>query len=395
MFKVTPTGTLTTLYNFCSQPNCVDGSYPESSALALGTDGNFYGTTQNGGANGIGTVFKITPEGAYSVLHSFDGTDGNGPDAGLLLASEGNFYGTTTLGGSIGCGEVYKITPAGAVTTVHSFIGVDGCLPSAPLIQGTDSKLYGTTLAGGQFDTCTGSYGNCGTVFKVSTGGTFTSLLSFDGSNGALPFAPLIQASDGKFYGTTFSGGYETYSYEGTVFSVSSSGEEGFFYSFQFGVQGSPYAGLVQATDGTIYGEAFGGSPSNGQGYIFSVSPTAFKIVYSSLESGGYTSAMIQGTDGKLYGPDGDAVFSFDVGLGPCVTFVVPASRVGQTVQLLGQGFTGTTSVTFNGVAASKYTVVSDTYLTAVVPKGATTGTVVVDTPSGSLKSNVSFRVIE
>jgi uncharacterized repeat protein (TIGR03803 family) len=377
VFKVTPTGTLTTLYHFCSQANCTDGYYPFSS-LVLGTDGNFYGTTQNGGANNMGLVFKITPSGSYTVIHSFTGSDGSEPNAGLTLGSDKNFYGTTFAGeAATAHGSVFRITPAGTVTTLHSFNGTDGAGPHAPLIQGSDGSLYGTTYGDGLYDPWQCElYNGCGTVFKITTSGTFTSLHSFDFSHGdAIPYAPVVQASNGSIYGTTFLG-------EGTVFRIMPSGAYKVVYEFNFGATGSPYDGLVQATDGNLYGGTTGGGPT-GSGYIFTVSPTGvFKIVYDS----GYTTAMVQGTGGKLYGTRGHNIFSLDMGLGPFVTFVLPSGKIGQTAQILGQGLNGTTSVTFNGVAATKFSVVSDTYMTAVVPAGATTGAV-------NLTSNVSFGI--
>lgn len=175
VFKVTSSRTLTTLHHFCSQPNCADGFYPFST-LVLGTDGNFYGTTQNGGAGGVGVVFKITASGAYSVLHSFATTDGSSPDAGLALGADKNFYGTTALGGTAsgcvgGCGTIFKMTPSGTLTTLHSFNFRDGFLPMALLILGFDGDLYGTASAGGEFNSRFEGYKNCGTVFKTTTSG--------------------------------------------------------------------------------------------------------------------------------------------------------------------------------------------------------------------------------
>src|SRR5258706_1633189 len=175
VFKVTPTGALSTIYTFCSQANCADGLFPVG-ALRLGIDGNFYGTTQNGGASGLGTVFKITPSGVLTVLHSFGGADGSYPDAGLALGTDGSFYGTTSYGGAANpclgqCGTVFKVTALGTLTTLHSFDSSDGNGPFAPLVQGTDGNFYGTTLLGGTSNAC--NLG-CGTVFKISSGGIFT-----------------------------------------------------------------------------------------------------------------------------------------------------------------------------------------------------------------------------
>ena len=211
IFKITSSGALTTLYNFCSQPNCGDGANPFV-GLVQASDGSFYGTTGHGGANGVGTVFKMTPSGALTTLYSFcsqlncsDGDFGNE----LVQGSDGNFYGTTTAGGdsnncSDGCGTVFKITPSGALTTLHRFDGSDGAVPTAALVLARDGNFYGTTTDGGAY--CPPDNG-CGTVFKITPGGALTTLYSFTaGSDGYLPNG-LVQSSDGNFYGTTAFGG--------------------------------------------------------------------------------------------------------------------------------------------------------------------------------------------
>jgi uncharacterized repeat protein (TIGR03803 family) len=221
VFKISPSGTLTTIYSFCSQSNCTDGEVPEA-GLVQATDGNLYGTTSEGGAHAAsgdaygGTVFKITPNGTLTTLYSFcaqsNCTDGDFPEAGLVQATDGDFYGTTAYGGASlcydSCGTVFKITPSGTLTTLHSFDGTDGSESVAGLVQATDGRFYGTTEFGGA--------NGEGTVFKITPGGTLTTLHSFDGVNGASPFAGLIQATNGKFYGTAVTGnGY------GTIFSLS------------------------------------------------------------------------------------------------------------------------------------------------------------------------------
>ena len=187
------------------------GSTPEA-GLVQGTDGNFYGAT-NGGASGDGTVFKITPQGKLTTLHTFNGTDGNDPMATLVLGTDGNFYGTTFAGGAHAdacqadaCGVVFKITPAGALTTLYSFCAQAGCADGAgpgPLVQGTDGSFYGTTVQDGS-SSCA-----CGTVFKITPAGVLTTLYQFTGPDGfgPGPLAGLIQGSDGNFYGTTVQGG--------------------------------------------------------------------------------------------------------------------------------------------------------------------------------------------
>jgi uncharacterized repeat protein (TIGR03803 family) len=398
VFKVTSSGTLTVLHTFCPQLDCVAGAYP--GPLMLGTDGNFYGvagwggiTTGACGSSGCGTIFKMTTGGTVAVLHTFSGPDGIYPN-GLIEGSDGNFYGTAANGGgsgsACGCGTIFKITPAGVFTTLHKFGGAgEGSSPTG-LVQGVDGNLYGTTYGGGKYDpySCQ-PYGGCGTVFKSTTGGAFTTLHSFQFTDGAVLYAPLAQASDGTFYGTTWEGPTG-----GTVFSITSRGEAKTVYDFS-GIGANPIVGLIPASDGNLYGTLVEGGGDCGDGSIYSVSEAGvFATVYDSCQYGGYTSALVQGTSGKFYGSAGPSIYSLDTGLGAFVTFVVPGAKVGQTAQILGQGLTGATAVTFSGVAATKFTVVSDTYMTAAVPSGASTGPVVVATPGGALTSNVSFRVV-
>jgi len=202
VFKITPSGTLTTLYNF---DQYWSGANPVA-GLVQASDGDFYGTTSGSGANGdYGTVFKITPGGALTILYSFCPsqavcTDGQVPEAGLIQASDGNFYGTTDLGGAIGLGTVFKITPSGTFTTVHSFSGPDGKDPPAGLVQGSDGNLYGTTQAGGT--------GNDGTVFKLSLASSTTSpaILQTGGLlNGASFQAGIVPGSWVTIFGTNLS----------------------------------------------------------------------------------------------------------------------------------------------------------------------------------------------
>jgi uncharacterized repeat protein (TIGR03803 family) len=191
VFKITPTGNLTTLYTFCSQTNCTDGSAP-SSALLLASDGNFYGTTNTGGANssdcngnGCGTVYKISLSGTFASLYSFcDATDcalGNDPQSGLIQASDGSFYGATIASVNLTPGgTVYKLSSSGDASLVYSFCGqpncVDGREPATTPIQAADGNLYGMTVLGGfnatppgaLFPTCPANLGGCGTVFKIS-----------------------------------------------------------------------------------------------------------------------------------------------------------------------------------------------------------------------------------
>jgi len=270
VFKVTPDGTLTALYSFCSQVNCTDGAEPFSRLVQAG--GNFYGTTAIGGANDGGTVFEITPAGQLTTLYSFcsqtNCTDGAEPFSGLVQAG-GNFYGTTVSGGANGRGTVFEITPAGQLTTLYSFCSqtncADGELPYAGLVQ-AGGNFYGTTEYGGAN---AGRYGFGGTVFRITPGGQLTTLYSFcsqtNCADGAEPLSSLVQAG-GNFYGTTVEGGAN--GFYGTIFEITPAGQLTTLHSFAYTDGADPTAGLIQATDGNFYGTTEGGG-ANGRGTAF------------------------------------------------------------------------------------------------------------------------------
>jgi uncharacterized repeat protein (TIGR03803 family) len=305
VFKVTDSGTLTTLYSFCTLNNCLDGSNPQA-RLIQATDGNLYGTTYYGGANNAGTVFKITPSGTLTTLHSFAGTDGKYPLAALVQATDGNFYGTTDGGGAAGGGTIFKITPSGALTTLYSFCSQSGCAdgggPQASLVQASDGNFYGTTYGGGT--------NNDGTVFKITPSGTLTTLHSFSGADGANPYAGLIQATDGNFYGTTFAGGYSYCALQGcgTIFKITTSGTLTTLYWFSGADGYSPYAGLVQGSDGNFYGTTYNGGaycPPHGCGTVFKISASGMLTTLYSFSGGDGSNpyaGLIQATDGNFYG---------------------------------------------------------------------------------------------
>lgn len=313
VFKVTPSGTVTALYSFCSQPGCSDGSYPRS-GLVRGTGGNYYGTTQDGGAgcqyqSNCGTVFKVTPTGTLTTLYSFcsqrNCPDGFGPEAGLVLASDGNFYGTTQGGGAHSYGTVFKITPSGTLTTLYNFCSLarcaDGSQPVGGLIQAADGNLYGTTWVGGTL--------GVGTVFRVTLNGVLTTLYSLNRNHGGGPMAALVQASDGNFYGTTQSGGGSQCAPDGcgTVFKITPSGTFATLYSFSGSDGGLAIGGLLQATDGNLYGTTWNGG-ANGFGTVFKITIGGTLTTlhdFTGRDGGAQEGTLLQATDGSLYGTTG------------------------------------------------------------------------------------------
>jgi uncharacterized repeat protein (TIGR03803 family) len=365
IFELTPPGLLRTLYSFCTQSGCPDGESPYA-ALTLAADGNLYGTTRVGGMNGDGTVFRVTPSGVVTTIYSFcsqsNCTDGSRPYAGLVQGDDGNLYGTTSLGGDetcgvgLGCGTVFKITRSGTLAVLHRFEGSDGSEPTGVITLGNDGNFYGTTYLGGDL-TCMQPIG-CGTIFRITPAGTLITLDLLSTANGG-PTAPLVLGNDGNFYGTTagvLNGIALNY---GTVFKVTPSGALTTLHTFVNSDGSDPTGGLLQATSGVFYGTTLSG-----------------------------------GNLGCNKGVGCGTIFTLNTGLGPFVAFVQRAGLIGQTAEILGQGFTGTTNVSFNGVSAN-FSVKSDTFLTATVPSGATTGPVAVTTPSGTLNSNVPFHVVQ
>ena len=253
VFKVTPAGQVSVLYNF----DGVTGAFP-SSGLTLGTDGNFYGTTYINGPSNYGTVFKISSSGKLTVLHAFDGSDGSAPWGAPVEGTDGAYYGTTEVGGSADCGTVYRVTARGTFKTLYNFDGTHGCQPLAPLVLGNDGNFYGTTLV------LTGvSNPNLGAIFKITPAGAITLLHSFDGTHGGEPYAPLMQASDGNFYGATVNGGQYG---NGVVFEMSPAGVFTDLHDFTNGSDGGyPNGDLVLDSNGNIFGTTFGG----GGGVVF------------------------------------------------------------------------------------------------------------------------------
>jgi uncharacterized repeat protein (TIGR03803 family) len=406
LFKMTPAGRLTPVYNFCAETGCADGNGPGD--LVLGTDGNFHGGTLYGGKFHDGTLFKITEKGALTTLHNFDGADG-GSFKYLVQASGGNFYGTASRGGNVtqcdgyGCGTVFKITPSGTLTPIYNFCSETGCADGAilfdSLVQGTNGEYYGATWGGGP--------ANGGTVFTITQEGTLATLYSFcvvnypfcsDGSN---PIT-IVLGGDGNFYGATASGGAYN---AGTVFKITPGGTLTTIYSFCALVgcaDGSgPRDGMILGSDGNFYGTTYYGGAS-GEGTVYQITPAGVLTTLHSFDGtdGNYPIGLLfQATNGTFYGTtnfggssDDGTIFSLSVGLGPFVETVPTSGKVGTKVIILGNKLKGTTSVTFNGTSAT-FTVVSSSEIATTAPTGATTGNIQVATPGGTLTSNVPFQV--
>jgi uncharacterized repeat protein (TIGR03803 family) len=298
VFQVTTNGVLTTLASFAF----TNGANPEIAALTLGNDGNFYGTTDGGGNNNVGTVFMVTTNGTLTMLVSFSYTNGADPYGTLALGNDGNFYGTTaTGGGSNDYGTVFKVTTNGTLTTLVSFSYTNGAYPIAGLTLDTDGNFYGTTQGGGNTNIY-GGYGG-GTIFQVMTNGTLTTLVSFSETNGAFTQAGLTPGTDGNFYGMTEQGG----SGSGTVFQVTTNGVLTTLASFNYTNGASAQAGLTLGSDGNIYGTAQSGGITNyldpgGCGTVFRlllssvVRPTLTLQFWS-----GYPLLSLYGTLGDTY----------------------------------------------------------------------------------------------
>lgn len=410
VFKLTTTGTLKTLHSFCSvrvAGRCDDG-YGPLAGLTLATNGSLYGSNTNGGSNGnFGTLFAITESGELTTLFAFSGFPTNGWDPrGLVRAANGNFFGVTYYGGTncasqLGCGTFYETTPKGALTTLYSFCSqsncTDGSNPSATPVQAANGNFYGTTVSGGS--------GCCGTIYEITPSGILTTLHSFHGPDGVQP-TTLIQGKDGNLYGTTSLGGSNNF---GTIFKITPKGVLTTLHDFctQTGCpDGSGPAWLLQASDGNFYGVATDGG-ANDFGTLFEITPEGnLTTLYnfcsqSNCSDGRSPGGLVQATDGNFYGTtkgggtssDAGTAFRFSTGLGPFVALVRDAGKVGQRSGILGQGLRGTTAVFLNGTPVT-FSVVSDTYLQATIPSGATSGYFTVTTPSATLTSNVIFRVV-
>jgi uncharacterized repeat protein (TIGR03803 family) len=307
------------------------------------SDGNLYGLTFAGGGRQLGTLYRMKPGGGTATLHAFRGDDGYWPDGALIEASDGNLYGVTSSGGPNGgrSGTVFRFDSGGVLTTLHTFEGTDGASPNAGVVQASDGNLYGTASNGGQF--------GAGTVYRIGLDGSFTVMHHFDGAHeGSRSLAPLIQTRDGRLCGTTYSGGtggggtafcmtldgqmsivHEFGTRQGDAAGSANpllEGDDGSLYGasnyggsqdqgalFQLRPDGSihvtdlyarPTGGLMKASDGSFYGVAFWGGQFD-KGWIYRVTSTR-KVTevhsFSGPEGANPRGELIQGTDGSLYG---------------------------------------------------------------------------------------------
>jgi uncharacterized repeat protein (TIGR03803 family) len=383
VFRVSPSGTVTVIHSF----DGTDGSNAIG-GMTLGTDGNLYGETWSGGSFGNGITFKITPSGTETALHNFANTGDGANPANVLVAGSGLFYGTTNAASA---DTVYKVTPAGALTTLHTFSSADG-QSGGQLFLGSDGNIYGGMNQGGQF--------GFGTAFKMTPTGVYKVLHNFNNTDGNLAAPGLVQMTASKFYGTTELGGTTG---DGVVYSITSTGAFSVLHNFSSATDGHQALTLTLANDGNAYGVAVSGGSAN-CGTIFKVTAAgAFSVVHTFDNThgcnplGGY---LTQGTDGKLYGlanaggaHSNGVFFSLDMGLSPFVTLTPTSGKVGTKVGIMGQGFDSASVVEFGGVKATSITLTGTTYIVATVPTGAVDGKVTVTTGSTTLTSTQTFIV--
>jgi uncharacterized repeat protein (TIGR03803 family) len=411
VYEVTADGTISAFYSFCAQTDCADGDTPLS-PLILGVDGNFYGTTEGGGVNQKGNFFKLTPEGTLTNVYNFcslaNCTDGSYPEGPIVLGFDGNFYGTSRT-------TIYKLTPGGSLTTLHTFCSLANCADGgggSTLTRAHDGTFYGATSGGG----ANGS----GTVFHLTPAGAFTTLYSFCSlagcADGETPLGPVAVTYYGDIYGTTFVGGTGS----GTIFELAPGGTLKTLYNFCSAakcVDGAyPEGGLVATTAAHFYGTTSeGGFNNRGTAFQISSYDNHFTRLHSfhSNDGGDPEGAVFEGTDGSIYGttengglmagvclnygrPHGcGTVFSLSMHIPPFVETVQPAGKVGDVITILGHSLTGAIDVTFGFEGKpAKFSVVSDNEISATIPEGAGTAAIYVTMDGWRLQSNIAFHVL-
>jgi uncharacterized repeat protein (TIGR03803 family) len=394
VWKTTPAGTVSVVHSFASGNDCQSG-------LTLGTDGNFYGSALSNCA-APGYIFKMTPAGVITILHTFTGQpDGSGP-SGLVQYTDGNFYGTTSKGGANNFGSVFKITPAGVLTTIYSFDNTSNFSnPTSGLTIGNDGDFYGTQVGGD----------GLGGIFKITPGGVLTLLHHFTANpDGAGPASGLILGKDGNFYGVTQFGGTvgDGRVDQGTFFKMTPAGVVTILHDFDPAKDYAvfPTSPLIQASDSNFYSTSNACNEFLSCGSfvdIYKVTPTGTLTVVEKLTGANGAGAywtLTQDTNGTLYGitqqggtVNGGVYFSLSIGAKAFINLVSTAGRVGSKIGIVGQGFSASSVVKFNGVTATTVTRTGTTFLLATVPAGANVGFVTVTTGAVTLTSSKKFVV--
>lgn len=385
VFNVTPSGTFTVIHSF----DLTDGAI-EAGGMTLGTDGYLYGNTYFGGTDNDGVTFKITTKGAETPLHDFtDSGDGSNPVDALVLGTDGDFYGTTASNPE----TIYKVSSSGKFTKLQTLTTAQG-FQGGQLIQASDGNFYGGTNLGGA--------NGDGTAFQMTPKGAITVLHSFDISDGTDASPGMVEIPGGSFIGTAARGG-SSGAGAGVIYSLTSTGTFAVLHVMNGPTDGSLLGVLIAATDGNLYGTAANDGASS-CGTIFKVTPTGlFSLLYTfdgthGCNPEGY---LTQGTDGKLYGVtsggganDAGTLFSLDLGLSPFVQLMTTSGKELSKVEILGQGFSKSSVVEFGGVAATEVAVTGTTYISATVPAGALSGQVTVTTGTTTLTSPKTFNVL-
>lgn len=410
VFAATSSGTISDLFSFCKDKTCPTGRGPYLGLLQI-SNGSFFGFTVGSSFNG--TLFRLSASGVINNLFTFCAgdciPDGESPRTNLIEARNGDLYGTTNAGGTHSNGTIFKLTTSGTLTTVYDFCQLTNCadgggpLGFGSLIQASDGNLYGVTRNGGK---------GFGTIYQLSPSGTPKTIYKFcKGGAGSHPCLDgsqpdgLVEGLDGNFYGVASGAGVHG---GGVFFKVTRYGGLTVLYNFcslTGCADGIGPTGLTLGSDGNFYGTTANlGSNGAVPNTIFQITPTGvYTVLYSTdVQTQSSVLSVMQSTDGNFYGTNSlggannlGTFFKISTGLGPFVKALRPYGHIGQTAYILGTGLTGSSSVTFNGTAATTFSVVSDSEITAVIPTGATTGTLQVVTPGGTLSSVVKFQVFQ